>query len=699
MDFTMINLIKKSNIYRIPLRSYFARFFFLLCLGFLPPSVGLAAVLTMDPSSGSFVVGSTFDVPIWVNSEDQPINAISIDIKFPPDKLQLVSPSTGHSIITLWTAPPSFNNQSGTVSFQGVIPNGITTSRGLITTLSFRVKAPGKAYVQFSNTAKVLKHDGLGTDVLNATNGAVYYLLLPPPAGPLVASQTHPDPSVTYSSNNIILSWVPEDSSVSEYSYVFTDTPLDIPDNISEGSKTSVMYRDIPDGRHYLHIKSFQNGVWGGTTHFSVSIDATPPAEFPLTILPKPPLERNKESVLQFQTTDAYSGLDYYEVKVIPLQGASKTNSQSKTSTDQQLFVEATSPYVLPAFTDTGRYDVIVHAFDRAGNMRESRAGIEVISPVINITATHIEFVGHFTIPWWVVIVLLLLFSSALLAVAFFVRARHRRIHVALESSILPTPVESAAADLKEKQKEYVRITQLVLLPLLLASGLFAGVPAHADNTVKLEPPIIGTLSRDISNDEIFYVGGMTALPDATIVVYVQNSQTGETFTETATVDRRGEWFYRHDGFLPAGDYVLWAQESVGDTMSPPSPQEKLSVHRVALQFGFSRLSYAVLYAILAAVLLLIVLCLMIYIVFHHREAERKYKRWLNEVREAEESVQRGFAVLKRDIEAELSAVRKMKLTGTLRAEEVGREEQLLKDLAWVEASITKEISDIEKER
>jgi hypothetical protein len=143
---------------------------------------------------------------------------------------------------------------------------------------------------------------------------------------------------------------------------------------------------------------------------------------------------------------------------------------------------------------------------------------------------------------------------------------------------------------------------------------------------------------------------------------------------------------------------VLWAQESIGDTMSPPSPQEKLSVHRVALQFGFSRLSYAVLYAMLAFSLLVIVLCLMVYIVFHHREAERKYKRWLNEVREAEESVQRGFAVLKRDIEAELTAVRKMKLTGSLRAEEVGREEQLLKDLAWVEASITKEISDIEKE-
>jgi membrane protein YdbS with pleckstrin-like domain len=690
----MINLIVKNSTRQNPVSPRSMAFFLLLCLGCALPSVGYAAVLSMDPSSASFVVGSTFEVPIWVNSEDQPINAISIDIKFPPDKLQLISPSTGRSIITLWTAPPSFNNQTGNISFQGVIPNGITTSRGLITTLSFRVKAPGKAYVQFADTAKVLKHDGLGTDVLNGMNGGVYSLLLPPPAGPLVASPTHADPSITYASNNVILSWVPEDTTVTEYSYVFTNTPLDTPDNISEGSKTSVMYRDISDGRHYFHIKSFRNGVWGGTTHFSLSIDMTPPAEFSPTILPKPPLMRDRESVLQFQTTDAYSGLDYYEVKVVPLQG----KTDASVSADQQLFVEATSPYVLAPFSDTGRYDIIVHAFDKTGNMRHSTTQITVASPLVRITSKYIEFTGYFTLSWWIVIVLLLLVIFALAFIAFLVRSRHHRIHTELTSGALPTPVQSAAADLQEKQKQYIRVTQLVILPLLFISGFFATVPAHAD-TVKLEPPIIGAISHNISNDEIFYVGGMNALPDASIIVYVENSQTGETFTKTATVDRRGEWFYRHDGFLPSGNYVLWAQESVGETMSPPSPQEKLSVHRAALQFGFSRLSYAVLYAMLAMVLLLIVLCLMVYIVFHHREAERKYKRWLNEVREAEESVQRGFAVLKRDIEAELTAVRKMKLTGALRAEEVGREEQLLKDLAWVEASITKEISDIEKER
>lgn len=681
-------------------RSCFVRFLLLLCFALLFPRASFAAILTIDPPSGSFVVGSTIQVPIWVNSEAEPINAIEIDIAFPPEKLQLVSPSTGHSIITLWTAPPLFNNQKGEVSFQGVIPNGITTSKGLITTLSFRVKSPGKAYVQFKDATKVLKHDGLGTNVLNGKNGAVYYLLLPPPAGPLVASPTHPDPSVTYPSNNIILSWVPEDSTVSEYSYVFTDGPLDVPDDISEGSKTSMMYRGIPDGRHYFHIKSYQNGVWGGVTHFSISIDATPPADFPLKISPKPPIELNKESMLEFGTTDSYSGVDYYEVKVISLERGTKEGTAGTTAADQTLFVEATSPYLLPAFSEPGRHDVIIHAFDRAGNMRESKIELVVVERFLNISTSGVEFVEYALFPWWLIISSLLTLTCLLVGVAYVVRKRHHKIHEQLETGVLPPEIASASENLKEKQKKYTKeytgITQLVLLPLLLCGSIFTAHPAHAD-TVKLEPPIISTLSRDIANDEIFYVGGMTALPSAQITIYVENTQTGETFSEQATVDRRGEWFYRHDGFLPAGNYMLWAQESVAGTMSPPSPQEVLLVHRAALQFGFSRLSFAAIYAFTASFLFIIILTLMAYIIFHHREAQRKRARWLLEVKEAEEFTKQGFAMLRRDIEAELSVIRKIKLTGALRAEEVGREQQLMKDLSWVEESLAKEIGDITK--
>lgn len=664
-----------------------------LLLGFLSPVTGFAAVLTIDPPTGSFMVGSTIEVPIWVNSEEQPINAIAIDIKFPPEKLQLISPSIGRSIITLWTAPPSFNNQLGTVSFQGVIPNGITTSKGLITVLSFRVKAPSKAYVQFGVNTKVLKHDGIGTDVLTGRNSAVYDLILPPPAGPIVASQTHPDSSAYYSSNNVILSWVPEDASVSEYSYVFTDTPLDHPDNISEGSKTTLLHRNIPDGRHYFHIKSYRNGVWGGTTHFLLNIDTEPPAEFSLNILPKPPILRGRESVIQFQTTDTYSGIDYYELKIISLEGEGGIVS----APDQPLFVEAISPHVLSGFSETGRYDVVVRAFDRAGNMRESSGEILVKGQALHVTTSNIEFIGYFVVPWWVLLLILLSTAVILWTLSRKIRERHKNIHIALFEKKLPKPVAALASDLKEKQKTYVRLTQLVIIPMLLLSGIFGMHSARAEE-LQLEAPIISTLSREISNKEIFYVGGTTALPGASITLYIKNIQTGETAMRSTIVDKRGEWFYQHDSFLSAGEYALWSQESFEEVVSPPSPQERLIVYADALQFGFSRVSYATLYVALALLLFLIILALIGHIVFHHREGKRKLERWQKEVREAEESVRRGFAVLKRDILAELDVVRKMKLVGKLRAEELGREEELLRDLEWVELSIAKEISDIEKE-
>ena len=70
----------------------------------------------------------------------------------------------------------------------------------------------------------------------------------------------------------------------------------------------------------------------------------------------------------------------------------------------------------------------------------------------------------------------------------------------------------------------------------------------------------------------------------------------------------------------------------------------------------------------------------------------------MKEVREAEEAVRRGLAVLRRDIEAELAFVNKLKLSKTLTDEENAMEERLLKDFQEVERYIGKEIWDIEKE-
>ena len=69
----------------------------------------------------------------------------------------------------------------------------------------------------------------------------------------------------------------------------------------------------------------------------------------------------------------------------------------------------------------------------------------------------------------------------------------------------------------------------------------------------------------------------------------------------------------------------------------------------------------------------------------------------MKEVKEAEEAVKRGFAVLKRDIEAELSVIHKAKLNKALSLEEKQKEEQLLKDLSEMERYVGREVWDIEK--
>lgn len=658
-----------------------------------PANSLFAATLTIEPPTGTFVVGSTLNVPIYLNSEGEAVNAIAISAKFSPDKLQLVSPSIGRSVITLWTEQPHYDNQRGLVSLQGVIPNGLTTSNGLVTTMTFRVKAPGLAFIKFLDETKVLKHDGSGTDLLRTAGGAVYTLLLPPPAGPIVVSETHPDPHTTYRTKNVFLSWVAEDDGVTKYSYMLDDEPMSIPDDIAESEKTSIVYRDLTDGRHYFHIKGYRNGAWGGTTHFPVSIDTEPPAIFPVEILPGEIALAERKKIIQFQTTDTGSGIDHYELKIVPLSPSSSYASGAA----QPLFVEAVSPFIIPDNLSLGDYDILVRAYDKAGNYRESIAHLKVVRRFFGSIGDHgIMFGEYYIIPWWLLIMLLTLSLVILLLIAAVVRRRHHEHAKRLGEQVLPESITLKRAALAEKQKQYVRITQLAIALLMGLSAWTHLAPQEvAAGGVTLDPPVVTTLSRHIANDEIFYIGGTVSTPGANIIVYLQHLSTGETVNEYVVADEKGEWFYRHDRFLAAGEYILWTQASLGGEMSPPTPELRLNVSRQALETGATRISYEFLFVAITLSLCFSIVVLLAYIIYHHRAARAKHERWLREVREAEEAVRTGFALLKRDIESELALVRKAKLTGTLGKEEIGKEEQLLRDLAWVEEHITKEIADV----
>ncbi len=661
----------------------FKIFLFVLVFVFFSPFKTQAAILNLSPSSGSFSVGSTFDASLFLNTENQSVNAIQAKISFPPDKLQLVSPSTGKSIVSVWTAPPSFNNQTGEIVLQGGIPGGINVSNGLFTTLTFRVKSVGSALIKFIDNTRVLLNDGLGTDALRQTSNAIYNLVLPPPSGPIVVSETHPDQSRWYKNSTVILKWAP-DTDAGGYSYVLNDQPVDVPDNISEGAATGVAYKNLADGVHYFHIKSLRSGTWGGVTNFAVSIDTSPPAAFAVEISPGK-RTTDKKPILNFGTTDAFSGVDYFEYEIVPL--TPKTGGPLP----QELFIEGNGPQVLNF--DIGEYDVIVRAYDKAGNFREETQRLDVVKPIFQIVTGEGIKIGEIVlIPWlwiWIIggfLVLALVFGL------WKIERWHRDIVLRKSGGVLPRDVASKLDELQKYRHRYGKI-----MVLFLILGSFFAIHSVGAQQIEIAPPFVSTVSRNISNQEIFYVGGKTDVQNANVIIYLQNLQTGETLSATVSSDKSGEWFYSHPTFLSTGNYLLWSQAKLGEEMSPPSPQIQLAVRQTAIQFGASRLSFETLYLLSTIFLLVIIFILAGFIISHFYRGRKRHKEFLAEVKKTEESIHRGFAVIKRDIEAELALVRKAKMSKELSGEEKIKEKQLLTDIKRIEDYIGKEIWDIEK--
>jgi len=211
-----------------------------------------------------------------------------------------------------------------------------------------------------------------------------------------------------------------------------------------------------------------------------------------------------------------------------------------------------------------------------------------------------------------------------------------------------------------------------------------------------LEPPIITLANKNVSNNEIFFVGGRATVPDATVIIYLQHEAGSISVLETKT-DAKGEWFYTHPEFLRSGKYALWTQLKADSVVSPPSAQMQIEVIPTAIQLGNARISYEALYAFLALVFFALILALSGFSAWHFAQHRRKSLRLNQEIKEAEQSVRRGFALLKRDLEAELETIHKLKASRELSADMRSKEAKILKDLDLIEQYIGKEIADIER--
>lgn len=345
-----------------------------------------AASLYPAPSSGSYSVGDTFSVGVYVSSDDQAMNAVSGVLNIPRDKLEIVSLSTGGSIINLWVREPSFSVSGGSASFEGIVLNpGFTGAGGQIVVMTVRAIGPGIATINFSSGV-VLANDGHGTNILRGMGTAQFTISgenlpmpvepddeeedeeepSPPPEReelerrpgiPVVVSETHPDQNAWYAANDVKLNWAVPDGTTGVRLLV-SRNPDDVPTVLYDSPIDSIVLNDLDDGVWYAHIQ-LKGTVWSDIMHFRFQIDTEGPEAFEITEVFR---EDPTEPAVRFDlsATDTTSGIDHYNVLI---------NGQYVKEGLDGTLQSLSTPILGP-----GDHTIIVRAVDGAGNEREASA-------------------------------------------------------------------------------------------------------------------------------------------------------------------------------------------------------------------------------------------------------------------------------------------------------------------------------------
>ncbi|MDP3991265.1 MAG: hypothetical protein Q8P63_03160 [Candidatus Nealsonbacteria bacterium] len=405
------------------------------------------AFLSISPQSGTFTVENTFDVSVFLNTGGKNVNAVKIDLKFDPRKLQVVTPAKGISAVGEWIFPPSFSNKTGEITLQGGFPGqGINTSEGLVSVIVFRVISLGETEVNFLDSSKVLSEKG--TNILNSFNRGVYRLIPSPSRGPRIFSETHPNQAEWYKNPNPSFSWE-EIIGAEGYSFQLNDDPFGEPNNVIDTESASVSFEEVEEGGQYFHLKAKKAGVWGGTSHFKIMVDKTPPQEF------KPYLAslgfiRDNYLLVYFDTQDSLSGMNYYQVRV-----ADYTNPENIIWSG---WIQEKSPFKL---TVQGKkvFQVFIRAFDQAGNFQEEEIRVNIINSFLIVISGGVQIKG-ILLPWWLISVLIIMILSG----AGYLLFRRIKTKPQPEKVDLPKEIREAEKEIEDVRKAKKKLRKMRLL-------------------------------------------------------------------------------------------------------------------------------------------------------------------------------------------------------------------------------------------
>jgi hypothetical protein len=357
------------------LRKAFASVSFALIF-FLLPALASAATLFISPEADSYSAGKTFSVRVRVTSP-QAINAVSGNLTFPTDKLQVTSVSKVGSILTLWVQDPSYSNTSGTVSFEGVVPNpGYTGTGGLIAVVTFRVVGAGNATVNFNN-ASVLANDGSGTNVLQSVVPANYSLggvvavepvqVTPTqtagtPKAPAITSSSHPSPNQWYKEKNAKFSWT-LDSGVTATRVLLGKSANSVPTVEYDPPITTREIDDLEDGIWYMHVQNKNSTGWGAVAHFMIKVDSVDPEAFTMKEVSRADATDPRVK-LSLSASDNFSGIKSFGIQI--------DKGEMEEWVDDGTGIYATDP--LPP----GEHTIFARAYDQAGNFATASVNVSV---------------------------------------------------------------------------------------------------------------------------------------------------------------------------------------------------------------------------------------------------------------------------------------------------------------------------------
>lgn len=324
------------------INSFFGTLIFALMF-FGLTAVAQAADFNSFPSSGTLSVGQEITVDFKINSPEIPISQARAVITFSSDFLEVKRISRNDSVFDIWLQEPAFSNPSGTISFIGKASRSVSGSSLHVFAATFAVKRAGAAKISFADGA--INAAGTNNNVLNTLKGSsfvisleaglsfeedVYPVIVPTPVPikriparvtdlpdiPDVSVLPYPDQESWYNViAPFIASWtLPSD--ISGVNTAFNKNPDHTVAGISEGLFESKLFAEIRgDGEYYLHAGFKNNMGWSQTAHYRIAIDTQPPLAFDVAVENETPSDDPTPKLL-FGTEDSLSGIDAYLIQI-----------------------------------------------------------------------------------------------------------------------------------------------------------------------------------------------------------------------------------------------------------------------------------------------------------------------------------------------------------------------------------------------